>query len=344
MSVTVVIPCLDGEAYLGETLRAVQGQWRQPAEVIVVDDGSRDGSVAVAEAAGARVLRTAGRQGPGVARNVGVEAARTPFVAFVDADDTWTPDHLERLVGLLERHPAAALAWSRIETFGTRRPGRAPVRQLAALVPCPPEVPFDALPLLVGRNIVAQSTAVARRDAILAAGGYDPTLRFSEDYDLWTRLAAAGHPFVYLPQVTCRYRVHATQLTAIDAADAAVAETSWRVRQRLHQLLSPERRATLVPPLEERLRALYEAELRQAWRAADREWIAVLLAGSERVPGGAAIAEGWRARGVLLPFWVPVHRTLRLVRVTLRRLGADPVAASRSRVGAVGEAPAESAP
>lgn len=341
MSVTAVIPCYNAEAHLRDTLRAVRAQIRAPEEILVIDDGSSDGSVGIARAEGARVIETGRNRGPGAARNIGLQAARTPLVAFVDSDDVWAPDHLAHVVPMVERHAHVAVGWSRIEKVGTREVG-GPSRTLTLpVVPCEAEVPFDALPLLIGRNVVAQSAVVARREALLAAGGYDSELRFSEDYDLWLRLASAGWCFAYTPRVTCRYRVHAAQVTAVASADAAVADTSWQVRGRLLGYLPPARRAALVPPVEARLQASYEAELRQAWRAADPAWLGALLLAQDAVPGGRAIAQAWRSRRALMPLWVPVHRTLRLGRAALRRFAAAlPVTGGRADGAAAAEPPA----
>jgi GT2 family glycosyltransferase len=331
MSVTVVIPCYNAEEHLRDALRSVRAQARPAHEVIVVDDGSTDGSAALARTEGARIVRTAGRVGPGAARNVGLEAVQTPLVAFLDADDFWLPDHLERVAPLVERSPEVAVAWSRVEKFGNLVVGAPSVTILAPAVDCPVEAPFDALPLLIERNIVSQSSVVARREALLGAGGYDPSFRFSEDYDLWARVSAAGWRFAYTPRVTCRYRVHPAQATAASSADAVVAGTSWRVRTRLERQLTSTRRAALLPPVEERLRLLYAGELRRAWRAADPAWLRTLLDASPQVPGGTEVANGWRARATWMPLWVALHRTLRIARGVFRPTGSV-VRSRRARV------------
>src|SRR3954468_8267905 len=94
--VTVVIPVYNGERFLGEAIESALGETHQPVEVIVVDDGSTDGSAAVAESyPEARLLR-AENGGPGAARNVGVAAARGEAVANLDADDLMVPERVER--------------------------------------------------------------------------------------------------------------------------------------------------------------------------------------------------------------------------------------------------------
>src|SRR6185369_10297801 len=109
--VTAVIPCYNAGGYLAEAIASIKAQTVPVAEILVVDDGSQDNSAFTAEAAGARVLSTAGRKGAGAARNLGAKAAKTPFVGFLDADDLWLPRHCELLLARLNADPAAAVAF-----------------------------------------------------------------------------------------------------------------------------------------------------------------------------------------------------------------------------------------
>lgn len=122
--VSVVIPVRDAERYLGEALGSVAAQTRPADEVVVVDDGSRDGSVAVAERFGARVLRTE-RPGSGsaAARNRGIEAASGDLLAFLDADDLWEPDKLERQTRTLRERPDVDLVFGAVRQFASAELG-----------------------------------------------------------------------------------------------------------------------------------------------------------------------------------------------------------------------------
>lgn len=101
LSISVVIPCFNASAFLGETLGSVRNQTLKPCEIIVVDDGSTDGSARVAEAFGpsVQVVRQS-NGGAAAARNHGVALARGEWIAFLDADDTWHPQRLEKLASV----------------------------------------------------------------------------------------------------------------------------------------------------------------------------------------------------------------------------------------------------
>lgn len=116
--IDVIIPVHNGEKWLGETLDAVTGQTLTPRRIIVVDDVSSDGSVAVAEGfAQVAVVRNPQPGSPSRARNFGLTHAEAPLVAFCDQDDVWHPEHLARLAALLAEDPQAAAAAARYLDF-----------------------------------------------------------------------------------------------------------------------------------------------------------------------------------------------------------------------------------
>ena len=200
--ITALIPCYNGELFIADAVRSVLAQERRVDEVLVIDDRSTDRSAAVAQAAGATVITLSENGGPSRARNVGLRAARGDLVAFLDADDQWDPAHIRVVAGLLDEFPEAVLAF-----------GRCAVMQLPeneTVDALPARVPVNAQDRLLLSNFVPQTATIVRRAAALAAGGYDETMRHSEDYDLWLRLALAG-PFVYSGEVTGWWRLHADQ-------------------------------------------------------------------------------------------------------------------------------------
>src|SRR5436305_11465449 len=114
--ISAIIPCYNGEGYLRPCLDSVIGQdYGGPLEVLVVDDGSRDASLRIAESYGAavRVLQHPGgeNRGSSATRNLGIRSASHPLLAFLDADDLWLPGHLAALAAALAANPAAGMAY-----------------------------------------------------------------------------------------------------------------------------------------------------------------------------------------------------------------------------------------
>jgi hypothetical protein len=197
----VVIPVHDRADLLALALMSVAAQTLRPAEVIVVDDGSTDGSAAVAEASGATVLRQPA-SGVSAARNRGLATASAPFVAFLDSDDEWEPGHLAALMG-------AAQGRSLVSTAALSTDG-----VLIGAQSLQPLELASADRLLWPDNPVVTSAVLVDRALALEVGGFDEALRHSEDLDLWARLLARA-PGLVLPDVTVRYRTHPGQ-TSLD--------------------------------------------------------------------------------------------------------------------------------
>ncbi|HLS48067.1 MAG TPA: glycosyltransferase family A protein [Gemmatimonadales bacterium] len=292
LRISVVVPAWNSERFLPEALASIARQHRRPMEVIVVDDASDDATAALAESAGARVIRQAWNGGPGASRNAGIEAAAGDLVAFLDADDWWQPDHLERVAPLLEATPGAVLACGRVR-------GRmaAEDRELPDT-----EAPFSAIRMLWRRNPVLQSAAIVRRSAILEAGGYRPEMRFAEDYDLWFRLARRG-PFVCSSMATVNYRAHPDQLSA---RKAAMLKAAWDTRNRAWAQVAPTLDSAERALIEADLRAAWEEDLRTAWHFRGPEPLSAVMAIEVAVPGIEEIRHRWiaQARWLRAPWLV----------------------------------------
>ena len=182
---SVVIPLYNKENMVERTVASALSQSYSDFELIVVDDGSTDDSASIVAAIDDPRLRVISQPncGPGPARNRGVEASRSEWIAFLDADDIWLADHLEELDSIRRAHPEAGLigtAFARASANSV--PENLPVRSGAiGLVPY-----FDA----VGRgdDVLITSTAAARKQAWRSVGGF-PDHPSGEDSELWVRLA-----------------------------------------------------------------------------------------------------------------------------------------------------------
>ena len=199
--VSIVTPVFNGAGTIAEAIHSAQRQTFRDWELIVVDDGSTDATVDVVRAIGesrVRVERCGNQAGPASARNRGVALARGEFVAFLDSDDVWMPDKLERQVDVLERTPDAAAAYTWTAFIDERG------RFMFAKDPSFSEGDvFDDL--LVTFFIASGSNVMARRRAIQAVGGFDESLPILEDWEFWLRFAKRWR-FALVPRYMTLYR------------------------------------------------------------------------------------------------------------------------------------------
>jgi glycosyltransferase involved in cell wall biosynthesis len=196
LSISIVTPAYDVARFVADAIASARAQDVPGWEMILVDDGSRDGTALAAERAAEgdpriRILRQP-NAGVSAARNAGIAAARGAALLFLDADDWLAPDALRRLGAALEAAPQAVAAygpWAAMDEAA--RPGDAPRRIKAGPFP-----EGDILDRLLVRNLLVNGGhALIRRSAFDAAGGFDPALRYGEDWECWVRLALGG-PFV----------------------------------------------------------------------------------------------------------------------------------------------------
>jgi GT2 family glycosyltransferase/SAM-dependent methyltransferase len=205
--VTVVVPVHDYADVLTEALESVRTQTLPDLDLVVVDDASTDDSRGVAEKwldanAGRfnRVVLLANAENAGLARvrNTGFDAAETPFVLPLDADNALLPACCEKLVGALDES-AAVFAYPRLRHFGEESE-LFPADHVRGYLPYEPQ-------RLVASNYI-DALALVRKDAWLAVGGYREGLLGWEDYDLWCRFAELGLPGIQVPEDLALYRVH----------------------------------------------------------------------------------------------------------------------------------------
>ncbi|MCA3008768.1 MAG: glycosyltransferase family 2 protein [Phycisphaerales bacterium] len=221
--VTVVIPAWQAGEFLAATLDSLRAQTTPPEAVVVVDDGSTDATAHIAIEGGATLLRQDHR-GPGAARNRGVAHANSEFVAFLDADDWYAPDKLERSVEVLQEIGAACLATDAWVVRGGRIDAR---KNQGRNVP----TVLTTERLLKGSPVIC-SSVVARRRAVLEVGGFDehPDLIATEDFDLWLRMSER-EPLAYLGEPLTFYRVHQGSLSANERFLRGVDRILARVAQ-----------------------------------------------------------------------------------------------------------------
>jgi glycosyltransferase involved in cell wall biosynthesis len=199
--ISVIIPTYNRRALLSETLSSVFAQTEAAGDVIVVDDGSADGTAEYLQSQRVTVIRQPHSGLPSVARNAGLARARGEFVAFLDSDDVWEPDALAALRAALEAAPTAGFAFCDYIYFSDA--GERADSHLSAAHKRSGDI-FE--PLLEMCFIVPGSLLI-RREAIQAVGEFDPCCRMSEDWDYWLRLAARFEE-VYVDRRLVRMRAH----------------------------------------------------------------------------------------------------------------------------------------
>jgi glycosyltransferase involved in cell wall biosynthesis len=184
--VSVIIPAYNARQYLGEAIRSVLAQTLTDHELIVIDDGSKDGTGDwVRETFPAVRCITQPNGGVSSARNKGLSLATGEFVAFLDADDTWHPDKLRLQVALMRQYPEALLCRTDIVETPLSDPPPALMGSDGATIPHSlNERFFDSFLT----PYFSTSTVMIRRSALADAGGFDTGLKIAEDIDLYLRV------------------------------------------------------------------------------------------------------------------------------------------------------------
>jgi len=205
-TISVVVPAYNEERHIAEALDSVLAQTRPPREVIVVDDGSTDGTLAVVDRYRdrIRVIRQENRGCPG-AFDTGFREARGEFVALCPADDIWEPEKLEWQQHALRERPEVDVVFGAARRFGLGkgdhdRPARSEVL----------EGRWFAREMY-RRNLIPDPSAVVRRSLYLDLGGYQALV--GEDYEFWMRALASGAVFYFDPRLVVRLREHGGNLS-----------------------------------------------------------------------------------------------------------------------------------
>jgi glycosyltransferase involved in cell wall biosynthesis len=225
-SISVIIPTYNATKTVLDTIASVQAQSHRDIEILVINDGSTDNlwECLAPTVKDARVkIYSYPNGGLPVARNRGIARSTGEYIAFIDADDLWTPDKLERQLQALEANPRAGLAYSWtyfMEEDGQRYHTDRPIWFAG-----------DVLKDLMLWNFLCHgSNPLIRRSVIDAVGEFDPTLPSAEDWDYWLRIAAQWE-FALVPQPQIYYRqsggamsakVEVMEMAQLEVLDRAV--------------------------------------------------------------------------------------------------------------------------
>jgi len=290
--VSVIIPAYRAAALIGEALASVTAQTYLDWEIVVVEDGTDDGTAALlAELANSwgadrvRYHRHTVNQGLSATRNTAIQLARGQYIALLDHDDLWQPQHLTRAVATLEAQQAdLTYAQARFFEDGSHR----------SLGLCGPNAQdLEQFPgSLLSKNFVPVCTVVMRKPVWTQLGGFDPLLKRVEDLDFWLRVVEAGFKFAYIPEVTGGYRQ--SNPAAMTANKAEILE--W------HALVLRKHRHLSAVPTRLRNRVLARANFGVARRSISADWRKAwrfFVWPWPRVPDGAISALGDFAKDAL---------------------------------------------
>ncbi len=288
-AVAVIIPVYNGGLFLREALESALGQTRPPAEIIVIDDGSRDDSVDIARAYEAKDGRvkvvTQANAGVAAARNRAAELAASPLLAFLDQDDLWEPTKLERQVEELRRSPGAGVCVCASRILSQLEDPAATETVAGLSLPAADQVG----PQLYERLRFQPSAVMIRRQAFLSVGGFDSTAQPCEDWDLWLRLEQGGVSFAVVREPLLIYRFHA----------ANESNNAWKMyagEMRAFERRIAPRLSPVTRPLErQRMKAQFLAGVALVEREQRRPHLRIMLRSLATWPAG-----DWRRHKVAL--------------------------------------------
>lgn len=235
--VTVIIPTYNRAHYLGDAIQSVCEQTFNDFELIVVDDGSTDGTLDLLHSIHDLRLRVLQQEHRGIsaAMNAGLRAAHGLYIARLDSDDVWFPDMLAGQVAVLDAHPEVGLVYAKgqaMDAAGTPLP---------MTIGMPERYPGDSFRSMIRENCTCNITVVVRRACFDRVGWYDETLQMSEDWDIWLRVAR-HYQFAYVDRIVARFRWHEGNITGLRSPHFATGlETGFKVLDKVFSIsdLSP---------------------------------------------------------------------------------------------------------
>lgn len=249
-TVSVVIPCYNGAPFLRETLKSALAQTVPPLEIIVVDDGSTDDSVAIGESFGSpvRVLRQS-NQGESVARNVGIREARGDWIALLDADDLWSPEKTARQLEAVSQNPDCACVYSDFYLLvdGQRHDD----------VPRPDSHQCEDFPvrMLLEWCVLPSTCMIPRKLAVEVL--FPEHTRDSEDILFFVELRRHG-TFLHVRCPLVDYRRTARQQTQAHGHRLRSVESLFAFLNSRPELYTPQQEACIRSELAARIQAVHE--------------------------------------------------------------------------------------
>ena len=289
--VSVIIPAYQAEDTIARALDSVLAQTALPAEIIVIDDGSQDRTRDVVSAYVAKEIACDIRLfeqknlGAGAARNRGLVASTNTLVAFLDADDEWLPEKLARSLAVMKTEAADLVSHDYLRADGDS----------SVYISCAHNFSRRPDPFVdyFLRGYIATSTVVARRQLLVGAGGFDPSLRAGQDYELWlSAISRSGMRHHVFAEALTRYHVTPNSITS---QVELRRRTSWRTLCRHFPALKGRSRSPRIVAMMRA--AIIYRQAAQAYRSAGNSLGA--LSALLRLPFRVASVITFRAGGAV---------------------------------------------
>ena len=218
MKISVVIPAYNSAAFIADAITSIQKQSYPVFEIIVIDDGSSDDTLSVVQnLPGTIIYHKQDNKGPAAARNQGIRLASGLWVAFLDADDQWTPDKIKKQLAILARFPELHLIagdMSEIAQDDTVLTASVLDKHqlLGSFLQDQGRPINNALGKLLAKNFIPTGTVLVRRETLIAVGMFNEAIHYGEDLELWARIAAY-YPMTCLPEILMLRRLHNNNAT-----------------------------------------------------------------------------------------------------------------------------------
>lgn len=251
--VSAIIIVLDGERFIAEAIDSVRAQSFPEWELLVVDDGSTDGTIPIVERFAEadtriRLLRhpDGGNHGMSATRNLGIDAARGTYIGFLDSDDRWLPHKLAEQVGILDAEPQTGMVYGRTRIWHSWQPGTEQGDYFYDLgvdpdrTYDPPRLLYNLLPNRA--QTPTTCNALMRRDAVVAVGGFDPTFRAMFEDQLFFAKLMARFPVHVSGRCWALYRQHEDASSAREADVEEIARAQVRYLAALSRHLRARKR------------------------------------------------------------------------------------------------------
>ena len=236
MKISAIIPTYNNQNFIVDAITSIQKQSHPVDEIIIIDDGSTDSTEQTITSLPYPVRYIKQKnQGPSAARNKGIQLAQGDWIAFLDADDQWTIDKIEKQIAVLKQNPELHLIAGDMQEIGTDNKIITPSvlakhNLLAQFQAHPGSSIQNALTKLVHKNFIPTGSVLVKHSTLIEADMFNPRIRFGEDLELWAKITA-HHPITCLPEILMLRRLHdqnATKCTDLMLKDLVSVMQSIR--------------------------------------------------------------------------------------------------------------------